>query len=309
MDLMSFITSRKEKLAYYSPYHYIPEIDTDDQIIKLIIEPIKSFATYPNQQVVSITIESQNHFFLVQYLPWDSHFFERPVYKLITVLYQHQNFHLLSEAVGSFIKQFFTISQQYCFIELPAEDMLLLQALNTKGFKLVETRLLYYKKIGDFTNERFGVRESIESDIEILKRVASSSRNHYDRFHAEPAFGEELADKFLGKYAAEAAKGYCDTVLVPNEPEVPTEAFVAISHLKEAGQFGFKISKIVLAASLPSCKGWHYKLISEAIYCARSAGSSYMLMTTQATNRAVIRNNEKLTFSLGATHHILSYYQ
>ena len=68
-----------------------------------------------------------------------------------------------------------------------------------------------------------------------------------------------------------------------------------------------KLFRVALTAVGLANKGWHKKLLSETIYYARDNGASFVLMTTQATNRAVIKNAENLGFNLGSTSHIFSF--
>ncbi len=57
-------------------------------------------------------------------------------------------------------------------------------------------------------------------------------RNPFDRFHADPAFSQEKADEFLATYIEESIKGLADHIIVPNEPNVPPDAFLTAKHLK-----------------------------------------------------------------------------
>jgi dTDP-4-amino-4,6-dideoxy-D-galactose acyltransferase len=306
MDVAAYIDHQKEILPYYSPYHCIrsanPLLHRE-----WVMNQISRYPFNEHQQYIPVEAAGELHLFLVRHLSWDTQFFGRPVYRLITVLYRHRQPEVLSQAAGLFIRQWLTVTNQYCFIEIPSEDTPLMQALTASGFKLIETRLMYYHELDRYDNTRFSVRHAAAEDAQTLRTVAASVRNPYDRFHAEPAFGQELADAFLGQYAEAAVNGYCDAVLVPDEAGVPAEAFVAIDLLKDAEAFLGPVARVTLAAVAPSCQGWHYKLVSEAMHYGRSAGASYLLMVTQSTNRPVIRNSEKLGFSLGAVRHILSY--
>lgn len=307
-NLASFINARAEKLFFYLPYPFISEMDVAGQMEESVLKGLQHVEQDAQQQIISVTAATEEHLFLIKHLPWDSEFFGRPVYKLFSVLFNHQNYQILTKAVSDFKKQFFSSSHQYCFIEIPSEDILLMQALNANGFILVETRLAYYRTVADFTNERFAVRKAAPADIDSIRTVAATMHNPYDRFHAEPAFSPALADAFLSKYAEEAVKGYCDVVIVPGETNVPAGAFLALSHIKyDSHPYLHKLAKIVLTAVAPACKGWHYKLVSEAIYLAQAATATYIFMTTQATNKAIIHNCEKLGFNLGSSRHILSY--
>ena len=104
--------------------------------------------------------------------------------------------------------------------------------------------------------------------------------------------------------------GYCDDVLVPDVPNLVVDSFLAISDLKEhAAHLGTGLSRVVLTAVGPANRGWHLKLVSETVHRARAHRASYVLMTTQATNRAVFRTCEKLGFKVGGCSHVLACSQ
>ncbi|MBD2715736.1 hypothetical protein KBK19_11885 [Microvirga sp. STR05] len=194
-------------------------------------------------------------------------------------------------------------------MEVPAEDIRLLQGLTQAGWRWNETRLHYYRgQLADFEEPRYAVRLAQPAEAVGVGQIAAAARNDYDRFHADPWFGTERADAFLARYGAAATEGYCDAVLVPDEPSVPIDSFLAVSDLgQDAAALGVGLSRVVLTAVGPANRGWHRRLVSETVYRARERGASFVLMTTQATNGAVIRNAEKLNFALGSTTHILSY--
>ncbi|QNP52647.1 hypothetical protein H9L05_02480 [Hymenobacter qilianensis] len=198
----------------------------------------------------------------------------------------------------------------YCFSEVPSEDTVLLQTLTASGWRLVETRLLFYHdNLESFDQERYPVRLAKAEEEAQIAQIAAENRNDFDRFHADPWFGTERADAFLARYAGAAVRGYCDDVLVPDEPGLPLQSFLAISDLKDdAALIGVGLSRVVLTAVGPQNRGWHLKLVSETVHRAREKGDKAVLMTTQATNRAVFRTCEKLGFKLGGSSHILSFH-
>jgi dTDP-4-amino-4,6-dideoxy-D-galactose acyltransferase len=182
--------------------------------------------------------------------------------------------------------------------------------LTASGWRLVETRLLFYRDdLKMFNQDRYPVRLAKLEEEEHIARISAENRNDYDRFHADPWFGAARADSFLARYASAAVRGYCDAVLVPNEPDLPVQSFLAVSDLKDdSAATGVGLSRVVLTAVGPQNKGWHLKLVSETVHRAREKGDQAVLMTTQATNRAVFRTCEKLGFKLGGSSHILSFH-
>ena len=103
------------------------------------------------------------------------------------------------------------------------------------------------------------------------------------------------------------ANSYADAVLVPDEPGLLVDSFLAISDTPSTPEFpNSGASRILLTAVGPENKGWHMKLVAETVRRAASLSFSYVLMTTQATNKAVFRTCGKIGFRLGSTSHVLA---
>jgi len=306
---MNLISSRKDKLVFYSPYTFIREFPLEKQFENIVLSDIRNFLSNTNNEIISVDIKNKQHLFYVSFLDWDTTYFGFKTYKLKYVLFNHSDIKILTEAAGKFISDFFN-GKKYCFIEIPSEDILLLQALGAWGFRTIETRLTYFRgDLSSFNNERFAVRKATENDIQNLMRVAREMRNVYDRFHADPVFEMKIADEFLATYIEQSIKGFADIILVPDENNISSDSFITAKYLKDEWQKnGVKISKMVLSAvSAKTNKGWYKKLVSEMTYHLKEAGAEYIFMNTQSANRAVIHCWESLGYSLGSTTHILSY--
>ncbi len=297
---------RLEKLFYYSPCHFLREIPTEAQIENIIRPLFFNFAQKPDNQIIKIDIGGENFFFFLSFLAWDSHFFQIPTYKLLSVLYNPANQMDLEKAFLALLLRLKNDHAKFYFwADIPAEDTDLGQILNKVGFGLIETRLHFFKKnIQTFDYEPFTIRKAEQKDIPNLRKVAAEARNPYDRVHADPFFGQEKANQYLALYAENALKGFVETVLVPADSS-PPDAFLAISRF-EALQKSF--ARIALTAVLPSRKGWHLKLCAETVRYAKKNACDYVLMTTQATNGAVFRTSEKLGFQLGGCSHIFRIF-
>jgi dTDP-4-amino-4,6-dideoxy-D-galactose acyltransferase len=307
--ILDFLNFRKQILYDYSPYSFLPNGDKDKIFNYTIRDPLVNFQNQSDLNKVEIKVDGFLHIFFVKFLSWDTEYFKRKTYKLIHILYGHNDYEILKIACKQFVKEFFQETDNYCFSELPSEDIRTIQALNEAGFKLVENRLTYYLDLRNYTYQRFAVREATSSDIPNLKHVARQMRNDYDRFHAEPIFDLHIADEFLATYIEESIKGYSDYVMVPSEVGVPPDAFLTANYLKdEWPQIGHKISKMVLSAvSATTCKGWYIKLISEMAYHLASIGADYAFMHPATTNKAVIHTYEKLGCKYGKCIHVLTF--
>src|SRR5688572_7530489 len=297
-----------ERMLYYSPYNYLREIGKETHFDFLRQQLNPWLEAKQHYFVFETSINNADFYFLYRYLPWDTEYFRSPTYKLFLVLYKTEDYFILEKAVEAFKKHLNQYSKGYCFGEIPAEDSLLLQAFTANNFRLAETRLnYYYDQVNQFNYERFPVRPATENDIPLLRKTAAENRNNFDRYHADIFFTPEQADHYLATYAEACQKTLADLVLLPAEKDISPEAFMAISRLSEDAAFlktGF--ARILLTAVGPACKGWHLKLAAETIQQAKAWDSRYVLMTTQATNRAVFRTSEKLGFKLGSTTHLLS---
>ncbi|WP_210466249.1 hypothetical protein [Rufibacter roseolus] len=307
--LDELINFRKNALAFYSPYVFIREIKPFDQFDLFVKRRIEEFGTKDSCLQFAVTVDGANFVFLYEYLTWDSNHFERKCYKLFTVLYSQENAPALVKAARIFKDKLFQVEPCYCFSEIPAEDIFLIQALNEAGFKLVETRLHYFrKKLEDFTGEHYSVRSARAEEALVLSKVAAQSRNEYDRLHADYSFSDAEADHYLATYAAASVNGFCDCVIVPNVPNLPVASFLAYDvYEKISPNHYLSVMYARLAAVTSENRGWYVKLLTEFMQRAKEQKASYVKITTQSTNKTVIKTFEKLGCSLGAASHILTY--
>ncbi|MFL5729499.1 MAG: hypothetical protein ACJ75J_08435 [Cytophagaceae bacterium] len=307
-SIPQLIESRKGKLYYYSPVNFIRQIK-EEKLVQIEIGKIKDWdGISTDHRIITISVQDFSIHFYLRFLSWDTGFFSLQTFRLHYVLYDC-SFEILQEACCRLNEELRNLGAEYVFIEIPSEDIILIQALTASGFKLTETRLTYFNSALDsYSYERFDVRRAREEDIAGLRTVASVMRNDYDRFHADAVFSKEIADLFLARYVEEAIKGFCDIVLVPGAQNVKVDSFLTANYNKTLWkEIGFPVSKMVLSTvSSATNRGWYVKLISEMTYHLREAGAQAIYMSTQSTNRAVIKTWEKLKYNYGASTHILS---
>ncbi|CAD7811290.1 dTDP-fucosamine acetyltransferase [Chryseobacterium aquaeductus] len=299
------IEFRKNELMHYAPTSFFrksAEKSFEYFVKNDIISQIEE-----NDRVFSVSIEDSIYNFFYEFLKWDSDFFKMPTYKLNYVLYDDTNYLSLLKAISAFKENI--VKKSYIFIEIPSEDIFLIQALNESMFRMVETRMTYFLDLKTFENDRYPVRKAIESDILNLKKVSSEMVNPFDRFHADISYDPIIADIFLGVFAEESVKGFADYVMVPNEKGVGSDSFLTAKYNKSWwDHIETKVSKMVLSAvSSKTNKGWYVKLISEMAYHLREQGAEFALMHPASTNKAVIHSYEKLGCKLGKVSHILTY--
>ena len=299
-----YLEYNKDILYYYSPYNVFREI-SKQTILEQTIYPNLSGAGI---EVINMKINGFNHFFYIEYLKWDSEFNDFPTYKLLMCLYKHKDITILNLAVKEFINIFF-FDSRYCFIEIPSEDILLVQALNLNGFRLIEARLNHYiDNLDNYEYERYPVRLAEKDDIPSLREVASNNINSYDRLHADSFINPALANEYLATYIENAVNGFSDAVIVPNIKKEKAKGFMTLNLLKkDSKRLNKNIGRLQLSAIDKSLKGWYIKLASEAIYYAKEREIKSMLVTTQVTNRAAFHSSEKQGFKLGSVTYVLTH--
>ena len=270
------IECRRNQLMHFAPASFFRNstIKSFDYFVKKdILSQIGD-----NNKIFSVKIDNLIFNFFYEFLNWDSEFFKMPTYKLNYILFEEVSYNSLLKAISAFKEDI--VKDSYIFIEIPSEDILVIQALNESMFRLVETRMTYFLDLKTFHNERYQVRKAVESDISNLKRVSSEMVNPYDRFHADICYDQVIADSFLGVFAEESVKGFADIVLVPNEKDVPPDSFLTAKYNKIWwDQIDLKVSKMVLSAvSSKTNQGWYIKLISEMAYHLRDQGAEFALI-------------------------------
>ena len=310
-DLNPLIAARAPELAYYSPYYFLRQFSAEVQQELFGTGMAARWGQESETTVYPVVdVDAEVHW-LLQNLPWDTEYFGTPMLRLFTGLFgADTTVETLARAVAA-LRQRLAAQHgaHYVFTVVPAEDIRLLQGLTAAGWRLVETRLTYYRDhLSGFDYPRNPVRAAAPEEAAHIGRVAAVARNSYDRFHADAWFGELRADAYLSRYAENTvAANLATTVLVPNEPGLSVDSFLAISDLTSDGAaLGTQLSRVLLTAVGPANRGWHVKLVAETLHRAQGLGHEAVLMTTQATNHAVFRTCEKLGFRLGATSHVLA---
>lgn len=308
MGREALIGERQEALLGVVPYAAIRQFDAALVQQVFVAEKWLRFGDAPGQQIFTAGSATQPVQFLYTALEWDTQFFGFRASRLLAVLFGSEvEEAALATAVALFGEALRAAGMRHCYAEVAAKDPRLLYALGRSGWSVVETRLHFYR--ADLLNlpyPRCPVRLAGLEEAETIRQVSARNRNVFDRFHTDPVFTGAQGDSFLGEYAAAAVRGLCDVVLVPAVP-TPLDSFLAVSYLTaDAERLHTTLGRVVLTAVGPANRGWHRKLISETLWHTRERGGQAVLMTTQATNLAVVHNSMELGFALGGTTHICS---
>ncbi len=303
------VAARAAALAYYSPVSFLREISPQTQQEHYGTGPASRFGSGAGEEVLAMDAPGPGGQWLLQHLAWDSSFFGTPTYRLLTGLFPPAATPAqLATAAGQLRDTLAGRGRFYAFGVIPAEDTRLLQALTQAGWHLVETRLNFYRPTAEpVLLPPAAVRLARPAEASHIGQIAARARNEFDRFHADPWFGQR-GDALLARYAeAAVAESYADAVLVPAEPGVPVDSFLAIADTPPGtATDGVGYSRVLLTAVGPQNRGWHVRLVAETLRRAARLELPYVVMTTQATNRAVFRTCEKLGFRLGSTTHVLA---
>ena len=303
------VAARAAVLALHSPTHFLRELPLASQQQQHGTGVALAFGGRAGEEVLPMAGAAGQ--WLLQHLPWDSAYFGTPTYRLFTGLFGQSQPRALAGAAKALRAELARRGSFYAFTVVPAEDIVLLQALTGGGWQLIETRLNYYCPVAAATlPPPAPVRLARPDEALQVGAISAAARNAFDRFHADPWFGEARADAFLARYAEAAVAGtYADAVLLPDEPGLPVDSFLAIGDTPaEAAVPGSGASRVLLTAVGPANRGWHLKLVAETVRRAAALSLPQVLMTTQATNRAVFRTCDKLGFRLGSTSHVLACY-
>lgn len=309
--LSPLIAARAVELGYYSPYYFLRQFPGERQQALFGTGAAARWGQEPDTETYQVPSAYGEVQWLLHRLAWDSAYFGTPTFRLFTGLFAaHTTPADLTQAATALRQHLAERNGPfYAFSVVPAEDVRLLQGLTAAGWHLVETRLTYYRdQLPTFDYPRHPVRAVEAGEAAHIGRIAAAARNPYDRFHADPWFGDGRADAYLARYAENTVAAHlAAAVLVPNVPDLPVDSFLAISDLAgDAAALGTQLSRVLLTAVGPANRGWHVKLTAETLHRARALGHEAVLMTTQATNHAVFRTCEKLGFRLGATSHVLA---
>lgn len=245
----------------------------------------------------------------IRYLKWDSDFFNIPTYR-IDYSYLPPCMRTSKEAFSAVFDYLQARHLEfYLFAEVPSEDIQVIASMTAAGYSLIETRLTYFHdQIQNFNlSRRYAIRQASVEDIQTLKKTAIDAVNIFDRFHADSFFTSAEAESFLATFAGNSVLGFADEVIVPAEGLA--NAFLTANYIESPRCLNNKkLAKMVLSAVAPERRGWYVKLIGEMTMKFKEQGIDTAFMTTQATNRAVLKVWSSFGYRFGKSSHILSKY-
>jgi hypothetical protein len=328
---MDALTQWADLAAIFDPLQSVPGLRT--QALKAGLIRKMTQASSNNLSCVSMDFaDKPAAIYIAEKLQWDTEFFGFPIAKIHKVLRPQlgeasqqrpasgvksqisqgstEKIDALSSrnpnVCASTAETFFSMCKKQgihaVFSIVDVRDIATLQELTAAGAEVIETRLTYHRSLGDFTStDRFATRVATAEDIPSLQMAAVEMVNPFDRFHADPIYSKDHADRLMAEWIrASITGGYADGVLVPDAP-APKAFYTYKLGRQEWELYGVKLAQYVLSAVHTEFRGWHLKLVSELNHLMKSLGAEHGYTVTQATNSAVIRNMEKLGFRLGGT--------
>ena len=296
-----------KRTFFYTPFNFLRTYE--NALVQTYIAHLND--DIANDALQTFGIDAR---WFMRFLKWDSTHFSCPTYRLEFADWDKHVADPATALANTLMNLKLTLANQhaqyYLFAEIPSEDTVALQAMGLAGFKLIETRLTYFSdNLKNFTwPERFQIRPATKADIPHLRNVAMTAVNLYDRYHADPFFTRVIANEYLATFVENSINGFADVVLIPKEDEQLPNAFFTAHFIspKDSG-LDINIARIVLVAVNPERSGWHLKLFTEMTYYFQQMNMDVACMTTQSTNRAVIRNCEKLGYRYGRSTHLYAF--
>lgn len=217
-------------------------------------------------------------------LDWDSKHFGVEMARIEHLVAEDaypKSFDIKLALLSGLLKETLQKHFQHLTAKVHTEDISSVHALESKGFRIMDTRVSYAldlhkgytharRYLSQFDNQ-YVVREFRESDLKHLKRIARESyvtgRIATDRFHADPSLPKEKSDELYVQWIVNSCRGLADIVFVAEIDGIP----VGYSTYKILKSLNRKIGKKFVLAEIgavaPSArrKGVYRNLISSAL--------------------------------------------
>lgn len=295
--------STSEKSGYYSPFSFL--IDSELCAKEFLRDLEKDVAN----GIVSRFNDSDGNCIYYRNLNWDTNFFGIPTFRIdYTKLHPNIQYLAAPSAYRKFREHLSSVcSDFYLFAEVPAEDSAAIVGMTGAGWSLVETRITCFRDdLQNFTYKtQSETRGAVELDIPELRIAAARAVNRYDRFHSDDFFTPKEADDFLAVYIENSVNGFADEVIVPSVGLA--NAFLTGNYLATPPSLaGRKIGKMPLFAVSSGRRGWGTQLFGAMNLKFKENGLDTAFMTTQATNRSVLKIFFKHGYRFGRCTHIFS---
>lgn len=302
----------------FKPYqeYDIPQ----NRLVNYVMDEVKHALSFPNGLVL-VCEEKEELVGLVSAnkLDWDTKHFGIEMAKiehLVAGDEYSKSFDIKSALLSSLLKESLQKHVQHLTAAVYTEDISSLHALESKGFRIMDTHMSYSLDLhkcrpSEFKNQ-YVVREFRESDLEHLAKIARVSftggRIATDRFHADPSLSKEKSDELYVEWIVNSCRGLADVVLVAEIDDTPV-GFLTCKILKSLDRkLGKRFGSIILNAVSPPArqKGVYSNLVNSALRWL--AGQVDIVeVGTQIGNYVVQKVWTKFGFGLIRSQHLLTY--
>lgn len=252
---------------------------------------------------------NQQVFVSAERLPWDSSFFGYNVARLNGIFHLEAPYSRFESDFTGAIEALLDNARYhdiaYLFALIDSRDLATVRALCRTGFELIETRCFYHRSLTDYAYERrFPCRLATADDVESLTYTAQTMINSFDRFHSDIWIDPGDADRMMRKWVeASVLDGFADATIVPAMPN--PKAFCTVKyHKSKWDTWNLNLAQPVFSAVSENLRGWYLKIISELHYHLIDLGAEHSFLSTQITNKSVIRVWEKLGYSFGRSEYV-----
>ena len=174
-NIEKILEYKKTELGIYSPFGFLRDADKISLTKETVIDPVIKGIHTGDYKIFDIIVNREIHYFIAKKLEWDTGYFGFPVYNIHLILFNHGDWGILNSAIEAFAKKHIQ-KGAYWFLNVPSDDILMVQALCSTRFRLVETRLNYYlSDIQSYKADHYPTRLANTEDIQELSRVASAA--------------------------------------------------------------------------------------------------------------------------------------
>ncbi|MDD4148529.1 MAG: hypothetical protein PHE33_00720 [Bacteroidales bacterium] len=300
-QFLNLSAASRERLYLYNIFTFLKNIDRT-----AILKPIIAALSGDDIFQINIIVKKKTHVFFIKKLDWDSDYFGMHCYSIEFIHFEHNDYKILGCAIAEYLK-IHVEQNSYYTLNVPSEDLILIQALSNTSLLLIETRLNYFIDLKEVCppNKFNDIALATKDDVDSLRLIALKAINKYDRLHADPAFSNETADLYQAKFIEEAINGFADIVLKVTDSNDSPFGFIAGNNPIDI--LGSKIAKLVLAAVDSGVqRGRLMDLLMQIICILKANGADFLTTITQASNKPAIRTWEKAGFKLFQVTHLYS---
>lgn len=280
------------------------------------LSPDQLQSEYGDRLVSALSAREPNAFTLLErgqvvgvikwsFLDWDTEVLEYPCARIDMLMCLGDRVRRV-ESTRTLLKQCSTAAAQvgvrYLSIRIPAESLPEAHALQGEGFLLVDCVQSLVRSLHDGSAiDGAGVADVYPLQPQQAESVVEVARSafRFDRFHSDPVFTSEQADRLHAAWARSCCEGIAaDTVLVAQHGN-KIQGFLSFkweAHDPAIG--GQRLATIVLLATAPghTSRGIGSQLINRCLLSIRQQNADAVRVGTQIQNSRALRLYQKCGF-------------